>query len=78
MKWRELKLIKKIVELGPVVNVEQQASLVRPFCAAEVKKAFFDIDDQKAPGPDGYSSKFFNATWGIVGEDITCAVLDFF
>ncbi|GKE90349.1 hypothetical protein Tco_1567824, partial [Tanacetum coccineum] len=25
----------------------------------EVKEGLFDIDDDKAPGPDGFTSKFF-------------------
>ncbi|KAL2226578.1 UNVERIFIED_CONTAM: putative ribonuclease H protein [Sesamum indicum] len=32
----------------------------------------------KAPGPDGYSSGFFKASWPIVGGEVTRAVLDFF
>ncbi|KAL2228506.1 UNVERIFIED_CONTAM: hypothetical protein Sindi_1830300 [Sesamum indicum] len=38
----------------------------------------FDIADDKAPGPDGYSSGFFKAAWPVVGEEVTRAVLEFF
>lgn len=37
-----------------------------------------DIDDLKAPGPDGFSSKFFKASWQICGPDIMQAVRDFY
>ncbi|KAL0345689.1 UNVERIFIED_CONTAM: hypothetical protein Sradi_4400200 [Sesamum radiatum] len=40
--------------------------------------AFFDIAEEKSPGPDGYSSGFFKAAWPIVGEEVTRAILDFF
>ncbi|KAL2237302.1 UNVERIFIED_CONTAM: hypothetical protein Sindi_0921900 [Sesamum indicum] len=40
--------------------------------------AVFDIDEDKAPGPDGYSSGFFKAAWPIVGHEVSSAVLDFF
>ncbi|KAL2235610.1 UNVERIFIED_CONTAM: hypothetical protein Sindi_1293200 [Sesamum indicum] len=35
----------------------------------DVKQAVFDIDQDKAPGPDGYSSGFFKAAWPIVGQE---------
>ncbi|KAL2224389.1 UNVERIFIED_CONTAM: hypothetical protein Sindi_3015200 [Sesamum indicum] len=44
----------------------------------DVKQAVFDITEDKAPGPDGYSSGFFKAAWPIVGQEVTSAVLDFF
>ncbi|KAL0284374.1 UNVERIFIED_CONTAM: hypothetical protein Sradi_7199200, partial [Sesamum radiatum] len=40
--------------------------------------AIFDIDETKAPGPDGYSSAFFKAAWQVVGGDVTCAIMEFF
>ncbi|KAL2252021.1 UNVERIFIED_CONTAM: hypothetical protein Sindi_2324400, partial [Sesamum indicum] len=42
------------------------------------RHSVFDIADDKAPGPDGYSSRFFKAAWPVVGEEVTRAVLDFF
>lgn len=44
----------------------------------EIKIAMFDIDDDKAPGHDGYSSKFFKAAWSIVGNEVCEAIRDFF
>ena len=38
----------------------------------EIKLALFDIDDDKASGPDGFTSKNFKAAWSVVGHD-TCA-----
>ncbi|XP_011078512.1 uncharacterized protein LOC105162217 [Sesamum indicum] len=52
--------------------------LIRPFTAEDVKLAMFDINEDKAPGPDDYSSGFFKAAWSVVGPEITRAVLDFF
>ncbi|XP_071694886.1 uncharacterized protein [Rutidosis leptorrhynchoides] len=34
--------------------------------------------DDKAPGPDGYSSLFFKKAWSIVGKDVCSAVKEFF
>ncbi|XP_057248940.1 uncharacterized protein LOC130590496 [Beta vulgaris subsp. vulgaris] len=52
--------------------------LCEVFTREDVKRALFDIDDNKASGPDGYSSGFFKKTWNYTGQDIITAVLDFF
>ncbi|KAL0305174.1 UNVERIFIED_CONTAM: putative ribonuclease H protein [Sesamum calycinum] len=44
----------------------------------EVKDAFFDIAEDKAPGPDGYSSGFYKAAWPVIGEEVVKAILEFF
>ncbi|XP_071719398.1 uncharacterized protein [Rutidosis leptorrhynchoides] len=54
------------------------ASMVRPVSNDEIKEAIFGIGDDKASGPDGYSSTFFKKAWGIVGEEVCTAVQDFF
>ena len=36
------------------------------------------MDDNKAPGPDGYTSVFFKNAWNIMGEDFCSTVKDFF
>ncbi|KAK4397728.1 hypothetical protein Sango_1248300 [Sesamum angolense] len=45
---------------------------------AEVKAAVFQISNNKAPSPDGYTSCFFKKTWNIVGDLVCRAVIDFF
>nr|VDC93833.1 unnamed protein product [Brassica oleracea] len=37
--------------------------------AEEIKKLFFRLNPNKAPGPDGLTSGFFNAAWEILGEE---------
>lgn len=58
-------------------NHIQQDMFTQPFCMDDVKQAIFDIDDIKAPGPDGYSSCFYKKSWSTIGKDVTQAVLDF-
>ena len=47
------------------------------FSEKEVKKAIFDLPNDKAPGPDGYSGAFFKACWEIIKDDILLAVNHF-
>ncbi|XP_074277996.1 uncharacterized protein LOC141601601 [Silene latifolia] len=52
--------------------------LLTPITKKEVKDVVFHISDDKAPRPDGFSSKFFKDRWEIVGEEVTAAIMDFF
>ncbi|GKE53700.1 RNA-directed DNA polymerase, eukaryota, reverse transcriptase zinc-binding domain protein, partial [Tanacetum coccineum] len=44
----------------------------------EIKRALFDTDDNKAPGPDGFTSKFFKKLWDTVNTYFCAAIKDFF
>ncbi|GJY90761.1 putative RNA-directed DNA polymerase, eukaryota, reverse transcriptase zinc-binding domain protein [Tanacetum coccineum] len=44
----------------------------------EIKEAMFSIGDDRAPGPDGYTSAFFKKGWDIMGVDVCKAIRDFF
>ncbi|GJR83053.1 MACPF domain-containing protein CAD1 [Tanacetum coccineum] len=52
--------------------------MVRPVFDVEIRGVMFDIGDDRAPGPDGYTSAFFKKSWDIVGVDVCNAVRDFF
>ncbi|KAL0281750.1 UNVERIFIED_CONTAM: hypothetical protein Sradi_7290800 [Sesamum radiatum] len=57
--------------------VEAEA-LILPISSGEIKEVFFDISEDSAPGPDGFTSSFFKAAWPEIGEDICAAVKEFF
>ncbi|KAK4384120.1 Retrovirus-related Pol polyprotein from type-2 retrotransposable element R2DM [Sesamum angolense] len=57
---------------------DKARAIIRPVTIDEVKTAFFDIEEDKAPGPDGFSSGFFKAAWPVVGEEVSKAIIDFF
>ncbi|CAH1453519.1 unnamed protein product [Lactuca virosa] len=52
--------------------------MVRPIEDEEIKHAIFDIGNDKAPGPDGFTSTFFKKAWHIVGIEVCKAVKEFF
>ncbi|GJY22233.1 hypothetical protein Tco_0394799 [Tanacetum coccineum] len=42
-----------------VLSQEEAEDIVKEVSGKEIKEAMFDIRDNRAPGPDGYSSLFF-------------------
>nr|GEU62956.1 hypothetical protein [Tanacetum cinerariifolium] len=53
-------------------------SMIRPISNDEIKRAMFDIGDDKAPGPDGFTSVFFKKAWDTVGMYVCVAIREFF
>lgn len=49
--------------------------LSKPFPATDVFKS---MPKSKSRGPDGLTVEFFVASWNIIGEDVTRAILHFF
>ncbi|GJZ74268.1 RNA-directed DNA polymerase, eukaryota, reverse transcriptase zinc-binding domain protein [Tanacetum coccineum] len=70
-----MKVEKLLLNL---LSEEDAAEMVREVNNKEIKEAVFDIDSNKAAGPDGYSSRFFKKSWQIVGKDICKAIKEFF
>lgn len=60
-----VRLCTSIIQNGPLLSIPQQVELIRPFNGKDVNEAMFNIDSNKSPGPDGYGSGFFKATWSI-------------
>ncbi|KAI3680154.1 hypothetical protein L2E82_50614 [Cichorium intybus] len=56
----------------------QSNAMLTPVTDAEVKCVLFQMGDDKAPGSDGFSAKFFKSAWDIVGPDFCMAVKEFF
>ncbi|GKB50944.1 protein LAZ1 [Tanacetum coccineum] len=52
--------------------------MIRDVSNEEIKRAMFDIEDDRALGLDGYTSTIFKKGWNIVGVDICNAFRDFF
>ncbi|XP_074288901.1 uncharacterized protein LOC141614046 [Silene latifolia] len=57
---------------------EHVATLSKQVTSEEIKQVVFSIPNEKAHGPDGYTSKFFKDSWDIVDPDICAAVAEFF
>lgn len=57
---------------------DEALDMVRSVSESEIKNAMFDIDGAKAPGPDGFTSRFYRSAWSIVGKDVCRAIQEFF
>lgn len=44
----------------------------------KIKSAAYQLGGMKAPGPDSFTSMFYQNSWDIVGADICCFVKSFF
>ncbi|GJW81795.1 RNA-directed DNA polymerase, eukaryota, reverse transcriptase zinc-binding domain protein [Tanacetum coccineum] len=64
----------------PMVRVSSSDAddMTKAVTSKEIKEALFDIEDNKAPGPDGFSSKIFKKAWPVVGDDVCMAIKEFF
>ncbi|XP_074299237.1 uncharacterized protein LOC141630296 [Silene latifolia] len=54
------------------------AGLIKPIGADEIRASVFSIGSDKSPGPDGFSSAFFKASWDAVGPDYCKAIQAYF
>nr|GEY79312.1 RNA-directed DNA polymerase, eukaryota, reverse transcriptase zinc-binding domain protein [Tanacetum cinerariifolium] len=61
-----------------VLNPEEADWMVREVTNNEIKYVMFDIGDNRAPKPDGYTSLFFKRAWKVVGSDVCDAIKEFF
>ncbi|GAA0157719.1 hypothetical protein LIER_14924 [Lithospermum erythrorhizon] len=56
----------------------QQKARFAPVSDEEIRWAVFDIGDERAPGPDGFTAAFFKANSDIVRGDVVRAVREFY
>ncbi|XP_074298606.1 uncharacterized protein LOC141629519 [Silene latifolia] len=72
------KIHRKIIDQGQRCRDEHRPILLRPVTGEEIRAAVFSIPDNKSPGPDGYTSKFFKDAWNEIGGEVINVVQDFF
>ncbi|GJZ06966.1 RNA-directed DNA polymerase, eukaryota, reverse transcriptase zinc-binding domain protein [Tanacetum coccineum] len=60
------------------LNKDEAVWMVREVTNNEIKEALFDIGDNRAPWPNGFSSLFFKKAWRIVGDDVCETAKEFF
>lgn len=59
-------------------NKMERNQLIKPVTDEEIKDVLFKMPSNKSPGPDGFTTEFFKASWHIIGKDFITAVRSFF
>src|SRR5438105_7423511 len=52
------------------ISDEENAFLTAPFTEEEVRKAVFQMEHNKAPGPDGFPAEFYQNFWDVIKPDL--------
>ncbi|RVW92465.1 Transposon TX1 uncharacterized 149 kDa protein [Vitis vinifera] len=52
------------------ISRESTSRLEPPFTEEEISKAIFQMDRDKAPGPDGFTIAVFQDCWDVIKEDL--------
>jgi hypothetical protein len=65
------------VEDNIQVPEEENNMLIRSFMEAEVREAVFQMEHNKALGPDGFPAKFYQACWDIIKDDLMAMFVEF-
>jgi predicted DNA-binding helix-hairpin-helix protein len=47
------------------------------FTEEEIKEAIFQMEHNKAPGPDGFPAKFYQVFWQVMKADLMAMFYDF-
>ncbi|GJV96160.1 RNA-directed DNA polymerase, eukaryota, reverse transcriptase zinc-binding domain protein [Tanacetum coccineum] len=63
--------------LNPI-SPSKREFLERPFSRGEIKKAVWDCGGDRAPGPDGFTFKFFTTFWDLIEDDVIRFVHEYF
>lgn len=53
-----------------LVSQEYIESLLRPIKLQEVEEVVLSMPTRKAPGPDGFTTYFFQHYWSVIKEDV--------
>ena len=61
----------------PQVTDKENEILISEFTEAEVREAIFQMEHNKAPGPDGFPAEFYQAFWDTIKGDLMAMLSEF-
>jgi len=56
--------------IPPLISSQENSSLTAPVTMMELKKALESMNPDSAPGPDGFTARFFSYCWAIIKYDL--------
>jgi hypothetical protein len=66
----DISMDKSRIDDIPRVSPEENALLTSPYSEEEIRKAVFQMEHNKAPGPDGFPAEFYQSFWDIIKVDL--------
>ncbi|XP_020266263.1 uncharacterized protein LOC109841729 [Asparagus officinalis] len=66
------------VTVKKILTFEAKKWLVKEINHKEIKEALFQMNPDKAPGPDGFNAYFYQHNWSLIKDDVILAVKSFF
>ena len=64
------------IDWSPILE-ESVSRLDSPFVEEEIFNAIFQLDRDKAPGPDGFTIAMFQDCWDVIKEDLVRVFAEF-
>ena len=61
----------------PQVSQKENDALISQFTEIEVRDNVFQMEHNKAPGPDGFLVKFYQVFWNLIKDDLMALFMDF-
>jgi hypothetical protein len=59
------------------VTDDDKEKLIAKFSYNEIREAIFQMEHNKAPGPDGFPAEFYQAFWDLIKDDLMAMFVDF-
>jgi hypothetical protein len=59
-----------ISEVPNLITGDENHALNRPISDKEIRQVVFSMHPDKAPGPDGFTARFFTQCWDIIHKDL--------
>jgi hypothetical protein len=72
-----LTLDESMVEDIPLITGSEGESLMAEFSEKEVREAIFQIKHNKASGPDGFLTEFYQVFWILIKDNLMAMFRDF-
>ena len=73
----EITLMENQILDIPQVLQEEDDALISEFTETEVRDAVFQMEHNKAPGPDGFLVEFYQVFWNLIKDDLMALFTDF-
>ena len=73
----EITLMEDQISDIPQVSPEENNVLISEFTESEVRDAVFQMEHNKAPGPDGFPVEFYQVFWNVIKNDLMALFSDF-